>query len=69
MANELPGVRVPPALLDRMRGAGAPEAAAAEGIAIARELAVELRSRVQGLEVSTPSSQIDAALAVIDGLR
>jgi homocysteine S-methyltransferase len=69
MANELPGVRVPPALLDRMRAAGPPEAAAAEGIAIARELAVELRSRVQGLQVSTPSSQIDAALAVIDGLR
>ncbi len=69
MANELPGVRVPPALLERMRRAGAPEAAAAEGIAIAREIASALRTRVQGLQVSTASSQIDAALAVLDGLR
>jgi homocysteine S-methyltransferase len=69
MANEVPGMRVPDALLDRMRGADGPEAAAAEGIAIAREIAVHLRSRVQGLQVSTASGNIDAALAVVDGLR
>jgi methionine synthase I (cobalamin-dependent)/5,10-methylenetetrahydrofolate reductase len=69
MANELPGVRVPAVLLDRMRRAGSPEAEAAEGIAIAREVAAELRHRVQGLQVSTPSAQIDAALSVVDGLR
>jgi methionine synthase I (cobalamin-dependent)/5,10-methylenetetrahydrofolate reductase len=69
MANELPGVRMPDALLERMRRAGAAEAAAAEGIAIARETARALKDRVQGLQVSTPSGQIDAALAVIDGLR
>ena len=39
MANEVPGVRVPEALLERMRRADGPEAAAAEGIAIAREIA------------------------------
>ena len=39
MANEVPGVRVPDALLDRMRRAGGAEAAAGEGIAIAREIA------------------------------
>ena len=69
MANEVPGVRVPDALLDRMRRADGPEAAAAEGMAIAREIAVELRRRVQGLQVSTTSGDIDAALAVLDGLR
>src|SRR5207302_1221983 len=37
MANEVPGVRVPDVLLDRMRRADGPEAAAREGIAIARE--------------------------------
>ena len=45
------------------------QAAAAEGVAIAREIAVALRSRVQGIQVSTASGNIDAALAVVDGLR
>jgi homocysteine S-methyltransferase len=69
MANEVPGVRVPDALLDRMRRADGQERAAQEGIAIAREIAAELRGRVQGLQVSTQSGNIDAAQAVIDGLR
>ncbi len=69
MANEVPGVRVPDALLERMRRTGGPDAAAAEGIAIARELAAELRGMVQGVQVSTQSGDVDAALAVIDGLR
>jgi homocysteine S-methyltransferase len=69
MANEVPGVRVPDALLDRMRRADGQEAAAAEGIAIAREIAAELRQTVQGVLVSTQSGDIDAALAVVDGLR
>jgi methionine synthase I (cobalamin-dependent)/5,10-methylenetetrahydrofolate reductase len=69
MANEVPGVRVPDALLDRMRRADGQEAAAAEGIAIAREIAANLRQSVQGVLVSTQSGDIDAALAVVDGLR
>jgi methionine synthase / methylenetetrahydrofolate reductase (NADH) len=69
MANEVPGVRVPEALLERMRRADGPDAAAAEGIAIARELGAELRTMVQGVQVSTQSGDVDAALAVIDGLR
>src|SRR6266536_2645422 len=55
MANEVPGVRVPDVLLDRMRRADGSEAAAREGIAIARETAVELKGIVQGLQVSSPS--------------
>jgi homocysteine S-methyltransferase len=69
MANEVPGVRVPEALLDRMRRAGEPDAAAGEGIAIAREIAHELRGSVQGVQVSTAGGNIEAALAVVDGLR
>jgi homocysteine S-methyltransferase len=69
MANEVPGVHVPDALLDRMRRADGLEAAAREGIAIAREIAAELRGAVQGVQVSTQSGDIDAALAVLDGLR
>jgi homocysteine S-methyltransferase len=63
LANEVPNIRVPDALLDRMRAAGSPEAEAAEGVAIARETLAELRRRVQGVQVSGPPG---AALAVVD---
>jgi homocysteine S-methyltransferase len=69
MANEVPGSRVPESLIERMRRADGQEAAIAEGISIAREIAAALGSRVQGLQVSTPSGNIDAALSVLDGLR
>ena len=69
MANEVPGVRVPEALMDRLRRADGHDAAAAEGVVIAREIAQRLRGIVQGIQVSTASGNIDAALAVIDGLR
>ena len=69
MANEVPGVRVPDSVMDRMRRADGTAAAAAEGIAVAREIASALRGAVQGVQVSTPSGNIEAALAVIDGLR
>ena len=69
MANEVPGVRVPEALMDRLRRADGLDAAAAEGVIIAREIAQRLRGIVQGIQVSTASGNIDAALTVIDGLR
>ena len=69
MANEVPGVRVPEAIMERMRRADGLDAAAAEGIAVARELAGALRQTVQGMQVSTASGNVDAALAVVDGLR
>ena len=69
LANEVPGVRVPENLLDRMRRADGPDAAAAEGIAIARDIASSLRASVQGIQVATQSGNVDAALAVLDGLR
>ena len=69
MANEVPGMRVPDTVMERMRRADGSAAAAAEGIAVAREIAASLRGAVQGVQVSTPSGNIEAALAVIDGLR
>jgi hypothetical protein len=38
MANEVPGVTVPEPVVERMRQAPSAEAAAAEGVAIAREV-------------------------------
>jgi hypothetical protein len=55
--------------MDRMRRADGAADAAAEGIRIAREIAGGLRRAVQGVQVSTQSGNIDAALAVVDGLR
>jgi hypothetical protein len=51
-----------------MRSADARGAAASEGVAIAREIAVALRHRVQGLQVTTASGNLDAVAAVLDGL-
>jgi homocysteine S-methyltransferase len=69
MANEVPGLFVPDALLDRMRRAIEGRAAAAEGVAIAREIAAGLSGSVQGLHVSTQTGDIESSLAVLDGLR
>jgi hypothetical protein len=38
-------------------------------VAIAHEAAARLRPMVQGLQVSTQSGNVDAALAVLNGLR
>ena len=48
MANEVPGVRVPEAVMERMRRADGSAAAAAEGVAIAREIAAALRGARAG---------------------
>ena len=69
MANEVPGVLVPEPVLERMRRASSPEAAAAEGVAIAREVGCALRGIVQGVHVATPSGAIDAALEVVAGIQ
>ena len=68
MANEVPGVRVPEPLLRRMQCAGSPEEAAAEGVAIAREMAVALKDRVQGFQLSNAGGRVGRVLEVLDGV-
>jgi homocysteine S-methyltransferase len=68
MANEVPGLRVPDHYLRRLRGAESDAAAAAEGVAIAREVATAVRDRVQGVLVSNVSGRIQAALDVLEAL-
>ncbi len=69
MANEVPGVRVPAAVVERMRRAEGDGRAAAEGLAIAREVAAAVRGMVQGVQISAPGGAVDAALGVIDAAR
>jgi homocysteine S-methyltransferase len=66
LANEVPGVTVPPATIERMRKASAisKEAGVAEGIAIAREMLARVRPLVQGAQVSAPFGKVELALDV-----
>jgi methionine synthase / methylenetetrahydrofolate reductase(NADPH) len=66
MANEVPGVRVPEYVLDRMRRADAAGRAAEEGLQIAREVAAEVRPLVQGLQISASEGAIDRVLALLE---
>ena len=58
-------VSMPEAILVRMGKAGSPEAARAEGIAIAREMLAAVRARVQGVQVSAPFGKYKAAAQVL----
>ncbi len=68
MANEVPGVRVPDAVVERMRRADAAGRAADEGLAIAREIASEVRAMVQGIQITTAGAPLAGALAVIEAV-
>jgi homocysteine S-methyltransferase len=68
MANEVPGVLVPEAVLERMRTAEEGAAATAQGIAIARETLLAIQGMVQGVHVSAPGGRIEVALAVLEGV-
>jgi homocysteine S-methyltransferase len=66
LANEVPGVSVPDEVISRMRRASdrSKEHAAAEGIAIAREMLERVRPLVQGVQVSAPFGKVELALEV-----
>ena len=66
LANEVPGVTVPPEILARMRKANekSKEHALEEGISIAREALQRVRGAVQGVQVSAPFGKIELAQRV-----
>jgi homocysteine S-methyltransferase len=61
LENEL-RVPVPAEIIERMRAAGSPEAARAEGVAIAREIIARVRPLVAGVQLSAPSGHFEMAL-------
>jgi homocysteine S-methyltransferase len=68
MRNEL-RVSVPDEILRRMSAAStSSELARAEGVLIAREMLLEARSMVQGVQVSAPLGKFAAAVDVIEAL-
>jgi len=66
MNNEVPGVRVPPDVLDRMRSAATKETARAEGIAVARETLTMLLPHVQGVQIAAPFGRYRTAVEVAE---
>jgi homocysteine S-methyltransferase len=66
LANEVPGVTVPPHIIERMRKANdkSKEHGVKEGIAIAREMLERVRPSVQGVQVSAPFGKVELALEV-----
>lgn len=66
--NEVPGVSVPPEILERMRKAEDGAAALKEGVKIAQEMLLEVREYVQGVQVSAPFGKIPHALEVFEVL-
>ncbi len=67
MKNEL-RVSVPDSILDRMARAQTPEAARAEGVAIAREMLQAVRQTVQGAQISAPLGRYASAVDVLEVL-
>jgi len=65
MRNEVPGVTVPDAVMERMAAVESREDQLAGGIEIARESVQRVRDRVVGIQVSAPFGNIDVACAVI----
>ncbi|HEV2764233.1 MAG TPA: bifunctional homocysteine S-methyltransferase/methylenetetrahydrofolate reductase [Pyrinomonadaceae bacterium] len=68
--NEVPGVRVTPSIMERMRIASekGKEQARDEGLQIARELLLDVLDEVQGVQVSAPFNNVKYALEVFEAL-
>lgn len=65
--NEVPGIRVPERILDRMRRAEGrgEEHARAEGRSVAREIAAEVGEMAAGVQVIAPEGDVRQALGVL----
>jgi homocysteine S-methyltransferase len=59
MANEVPGVRVPPEILKRMARHTSAEDQLKEGLDIAREIIAKVTPSVRGLQLSAPFGQVE----------
>lgn len=71
LANEVPGVRVPDAIIRRMADAQerGREAAIDEGRKIALEMLDAVTGVVQGIHISTPAGKLDVAIDLLNAVR
>jgi len=66
--NEVPGMRIPDDIRERMRKAGSGESAQREGVSIARDALVAARELAQGAYVMPPFNKVELAISVIESL-
>jgi homocysteine S-methyltransferase len=64
MNNEVPGISVPQAIMDRMRKVDTGERARAEGARIAQETLLSIRNLVQGVQIAAPFGRYAMAVEV-----
>jgi len=65
MNSEVPGIRIPDSIMERMAGADSPQAAASAGVDIAREMFERMIGKIQGAQLSAPFGRVDHALRVL----
>ncbi len=65
--NEVPGVEIPDAIMERMASITSRDEQMAMGIRIAQESVRRVHDRIAGIQVSAPFGKIETALAVIEG--
>jgi len=68
MNNEVPGISVPQAIMDRMRKVDTGERARAEGVKIAQEILLSIRNSVQGAQIAAPFGRYAMAVEVAEVL-
>jgi homocysteine S-methyltransferase len=68
MNNEVPGISVPQAVMDRMRKVDTGDRARAEGVRIAQETLLAIRNLVQGAQITAPFGRYAMAVEVVEAL-
>jgi homocysteine S-methyltransferase len=68
MNNEVPGISLPQAVMDRMREVDTGERARAEGVRIAQETLLSIRDLVQGVQIAAPFGRYALAVEVAEVL-
>ena len=66
MRNEVPGVVIPDAIMDKLKKCKTREECRETGTEIAIDIKKKIEDRVQGFQVSAPMGNIDIALKVLD---
>jgi methionine synthase / methylenetetrahydrofolate reductase(NADPH) len=66
--NEVPGMRIPDDIRERMRQAGSGEEARLEGVKIAQEALLVARERAQGAYIMPPFNKVELAVRVVEVL-
>lgn len=65
MNNEVPGVVIPPSIIEKMSNFESPEDSRKAGVEIANQMVNKIYKDVNGIQVSAPFGRIDLALGVM----